>query len=309
LPFNRALIQTATRSPALNRVTIPVFETDDAGEIRPNPLFHRPNDQLHSRCVEYPYSASKLLRTDRRLLDVGSAKADPAWMAWLEGLPMEVHATDFDRPGRPPGTVRFTCADVRALPYPDACFDAVFAVSVIEHIGLEDPQVLSLVKPVPDANGDRAAVREIARVLRPGGRLILTLPFARRAGLILQGCARAYDLAAIDRLCSGLERKDLRIFEYRSAHHSSPGFRHRLKRGLGRLASNLARWVLRLHVQVTGPVTWEPIRPEHCTATNRWHVDAVACGVWMRPSNGAPVSGVEAADGRAPVERRTGPWA
>ena len=57
-------------------------------------------------------------------------------------------------------------ADGRALPFPDACFDAGFSVSVLEHI--------------PD-DGDGRAIRELARVLRPGALLAITVPFAQAA--------------------------------------------------------------------------------------------------------------------------------
>lgn len=52
-------------------------------------------------------------------------------------------------------------ADVRRLPFPDGHFDGVFSGSTLDHF---------------DATGSIAeALNEIARVLRPGGRLILTL--------------------------------------------------------------------------------------------------------------------------------------
>lgn len=57
-------------------------------------------------------------------------------------------------------------ADARALPFPAASFDAVACVSVIEHV---------------EGDGDAAAMREIWRVLRPGGVLHLTTNVAREA--------------------------------------------------------------------------------------------------------------------------------
>ena len=50
-------------------------------------------------------------------------------------------------------------ADVRRLPFADASFDAVTAMDIIEHI-----------------DDDKAAACEIFRVLKPGGRLLVTVP-------------------------------------------------------------------------------------------------------------------------------------
>jgi SAM-dependent methyltransferase len=51
-------------------------------------------------------------------------------------------------------------SDITEIPVPSASFDAVMCIEVLEH--------------VPDPT---AAVRELVRVLRPGGTLILTAPF------------------------------------------------------------------------------------------------------------------------------------
>lgn len=55
----------------------------------------------------------------------------------------------------------FLRASVCALPFSDGCFDLVVSLDVLYH------------RAVPD---DRAAARELARVLRPGGLLLLNLP-------------------------------------------------------------------------------------------------------------------------------------
>ncbi|MEP7309480.1 MAG: class I SAM-dependent methyltransferase [Acidobacteriota bacterium] len=57
------------------------------------------------------------------------------------------------------GPLRAAAADVRALPFRDASFDAVYSMGTIEHF-----------------NETEQAVKEIARVLKPGGRAIIGVP-------------------------------------------------------------------------------------------------------------------------------------
>jgi ubiquinone/menaquinone biosynthesis C-methylase UbiE len=59
-------------------------------------------------------------------------------------------------------SVEIQKADAHALPFPDASFDRVYCTEVLEH----------LLEPAK-------AVREIARVLVPGGRAVLTIPYER----------------------------------------------------------------------------------------------------------------------------------
>ena len=44
----------------INQMTVPLYEMDDDGSIKPNLLFHRAWDKLHSRCIEYPFAAAQL---------------------------------------------------------------------------------------------------------------------------------------------------------------------------------------------------------------------------------------------------------
>lgn len=108
---------------------------------------------------------AKLLRElrpqrDWRILEVGSGTG--ANLPVLNGLGVrQVVACDYSvdalRYGR--GVTPAVRVDACRLPFVSGSFDVVLAADVIEHI-----------------DDDRTALEEIARVLKPGGHLVLTVP-------------------------------------------------------------------------------------------------------------------------------------
>ena len=69
--------------------------------------------------------------------------------------------------------LEFSVADGTALPFEDGAFDVVMSMSTVDH--------------VPDPTGRQRFISEMARVARPGGRVVLTVPnrwsrgYAKRA--------------------------------------------------------------------------------------------------------------------------------
>ena len=128
------------------------------------------------RAVEFAYVLRKLAPTrGMKLLDLGSPKDLALLLAREYGA--DVTATDIlpgavdlamryamtqGIAGRGPGLVTGEVQDGRRLSYPDDSFDAAFSVSVVEHI--------------PDS-GDSDAMRELVRVVKPGGLVVITTPF------------------------------------------------------------------------------------------------------------------------------------
>ncbi len=114
------------------------------------------------------------LRAGMTLLDLGCGEGRHAFEAYRRGASViavdwgvsEVATTKrwlsaIAEAGEAPSSARYEVVrgDLRALPVPDASVDRVIASEVLEHI--------------PD---DVTAMTEIARVLKPGGRVAVTVP-------------------------------------------------------------------------------------------------------------------------------------
>jgi SAM-dependent methyltransferase len=155
-----------------------------------------------SRYLELPWAHAALgARAGQRVLDLASPKLLAVALAreGVEVVSVDRFAAEIETWRRLVQEPRlsFEVGDGRALPFPDASFDHAYSVSVLEHI---------------EGDGAAAALRGLARVVRPGGRVALTLPHAasareefRDSALYDEGEGRAffqlwYDDARIDAL-------------------------------------------------------------------------------------------------------------
>lgn len=125
-------------------------------------LAETPGAYLHpGKRWEYPWALERAaLRPGERVLDVGSGRS--IFPVYLADAGLRVAALDLALDPRLSDDVEWVEADMTAMPLPDRSFDAVFCISVIEHLPEER---------IP------AALQEIRRVLVPGGRLLLTTDF------------------------------------------------------------------------------------------------------------------------------------
>lgn len=112
-----------------------------------------------------------------RVLDVGSPKCFGLYLA--SHCNVEIHLTDVHGPAvdeaqilwegiakGAKGKTILSVQDARKLGYPAEHFDIVYSMSVIEHIEGE--------------TGDSESMREMLRVLKPGGLLLVTVPFGEK---------------------------------------------------------------------------------------------------------------------------------
>lgn len=152
----RAYLRVAAITNAGNAVECPCC----GATLRRFARFHGERDQCPRCGALMRHRALLLLLRDRfgvddwdgvRVIHIGPSKTVSVWLAGHERL--DYVTVDIDSPW---AAVR---ADACDLPFEDESFDFALCVHTLEHI--------------PD---DRQALREIHRVLRPGGQAVLQVP-------------------------------------------------------------------------------------------------------------------------------------
>ena len=144
---------------------------------------------IDERCVEYPWMLTQLGPGPGSLLDAGSTLNHD----FILELPVlgskEIHILTlapeqdcFWHKG-----VSYLFHDLRSIPIRDEYYDAISCLSTLEHIGCDNSSYTGSADDREHRPKDYlVAIDELCRVLRPGGVLLITVPFGAYAHLGVQ---------------------------------------------------------------------------------------------------------------------------
>ena len=156
---------------------------------------------MSERIVEVPFMLRSIREQERFVLELGCCESPLALQ--LASLGHKVVAVDQDEYLARHPNLSFVRGDVCQLSFQPELFDVAVCLSTIEHVGLG-----FYGDPVHE-QADLTGIREIWRVLKPGGRLLLTTPFGKPR----VGWQRVYDWAGVTKLLSIFEIQSTRFYK------------------------------------------------------------------------------------------------
>ncbi|MBW2060706.1 MAG: class I SAM-dependent methyltransferase [Deltaproteobacteria bacterium] len=161
---------------------------------------------------ECQFATDQISKFDpENILDIGS------YRHFLMGLMAHYQVTTIDvrdRESSLNNETVVTC-DATRLDFPDDSFEAVLSMCTLEHVGLGrygDPI---------DLDGDKKAMHEMVRVLKPEGVLIFTTTIHNAPPAIAFNAHRIYNYKMIKSFCVDLERVTEKFFSHQTGNFCS----------------------------------------------------------------------------------------
>jgi len=170
-------------------------------------LYNQPPNS--DRYLEYPWMLQNIKITSGRILDVGSTASNMLY----KFLPKEVEINSIDLNDKhiESDSVKFSVGDIRKTNYEDNYFDVISCISTLEHIGVSGRYGSD-----EDSTGDLKAVREMGRILKPGGVMLITVPYGVKDVLPIN---KLYNKERINELFKDFSMVEIEYKKYFNQFH------------------------------------------------------------------------------------------
>ena len=154
---------------------------------------------LGDRDVEWAWVAGHMPDGPGEALDFGNGGGPLGLLAVQRGF--SVTAVDLEPVAWPYDVqqLRFVRGDLMDLPLPQLHYDLVINCSTVEHVGLSGRYGVMESR----SDGDLDAMRILRGAMKPGGRMLLTIPVGKDA--VFPPITRIYGTERLPRLLDGLD--------------------------------------------------------------------------------------------------------
>lgn len=173
--------------------------------------------RLDARVVEIPWVLTHLTERGERFLDAGSALNYEFVLTLpvlsnkkLTIITLAPESRAYWQLG-----VSYVFGDLRNLDFREGLFDIIVCISTIEHVGMDNSIYTGGIPNAPrnNARGFLLAIKELRRVLKPGGILYITFPFGQYED---HGWFQQFNSQMLDKLIGEFDpsRFEETIFKY-----------------------------------------------------------------------------------------------
>lgn len=173
--------------------------------------------RVDERVVEYPWLLARLPRGPGTMLDAGSSLNHAHVLSHYKLKEKKLFVSTLapeDYADWKSG-VSYVYEDLRRSCFRDAYFDCVACISTLEHVGLDNAQVYTdeAAKNETEDGSAHDCLRELKRLLKPGGILYLTVPFGRAKN---HGWFQVFNASGVDGLIAAFAPTQHRewIYQY-----------------------------------------------------------------------------------------------
>jgi hypothetical protein len=154
-------------------------------------------DLFGDREIEWAFVTARMPQGPREVLDFGGSLGQLSIAAAERGFHVVTLDLDAERfPWKHPN-VDFVCGDLLKVDLPDQHFDLILNCSSVEHVGLQGRYGVA----TEETDGDLQAMRRFRELMKPGGRMLMTIPCGQDAAII--PWHRVYGAQRLPKLLTG----------------------------------------------------------------------------------------------------------